>query len=242
VPRAELQNRCVTVEYFLDEQAERAEREPIKRGIRDARHRIMSAMAVVIQEYLTARVDPVARKIVLSVNPVQRFVEHFREVCYLLIAFGRVMQGAEGGDSWAAKIIHEWDDAIRKNRADNAPSSEYEEPIRQHIGGVDHVAKINPYTWEGRVGTLHIVEPATLYSYLQCMKTPDLHGNASQFSKRLRNDAKLFQRCAILYDEERGRRIPELARKGNQRFVGVFIPAKASASDQPTTASSTVSV
>jgi len=241
VPRAELQNRCVTVEYYLKEGAPRAEREPIKRSIRDSRNRIMSALAVVIQEYLTTRVDPEAREIVAGVNPVQRFVEHFREVCYLLIAFGRVTQGAELGDPWAAKIISEWDAAIRQNRADNAPSSEYEEPIRQNIGMVEHVATKDPYTCEGRVGTLHIVEPAALYSYLQYVKTPDLPTTAAQFSKRLRNDAKLFQRCAMLYDDEKGKRIPELARKGEQRVVGVFIPAKVTPAEPTPPASPPVS-
>jgi hypothetical protein len=225
VSRSELQNRIVEVEYFLRDGSDRMERGPFKEAINKQRNRIMSTLAVVLQEYLNVRVDPAARRFAFSVNPVPRFGEHFRELCYLLIGFARLRNGS-AGDAWAQGIIHGWDAAIQavSSSFEVDTSSEYEAPIREVIRTVPGVRAIQ-HDHNDRHGMLYITEAESLLTALRGLDRKDLPlpVTAKQFGNRLSTEAGKFRRCAVLRDPE-GKRIPELKRNGDVRPLGVWMP------------------
>lgn len=231
VHKAELHDRCIDVKYFLTEDQERLKRGVLERSIVESRHCIMSALVVVLQEYLTTRQDPVARQLLAFVNPIDRFSEHFEEVCYLLIAFGRILHGGAAGDAWAVKLIHEWDRAIRDTRGDEALDvavSALEAPV---LGAAMDGHIPVPFTWLDRPGKLYTVFPGDVLAALQRnLALRDLPTEPGQLVERL--ESEHFERFVFLT----ARTIAEdgkplglkgtgvLRRRESGQPVGVWVP------------------
>jgi hypothetical protein len=223
VHKAELHDRCIDVKYLLTADQERLKRGALERAIVEERHRILSALTVVLQEYLTTRLDPAARRIIAFVNPIDS--EHFEEVCYLLVAFGRVTRGVDAGDAWAAKLIAEWDAVIRDTRGDDAgdvPVSALEAPVLEMMGGKQSVL----FQWQGSPGRLYIVFPGDILSALQRnLALRDLPTEPGQLVQRL--ESEHFERFVFLTSrtvDADGVPIPELKRRERGQPVGVFVP------------------
>jgi hypothetical protein len=230
VHKAELHDRCIDVKYFLTAGQKRLKRGRLERLIVESRNRIMSALVVVLQEYLTTRVDPVAREILASVNPIDRFSEHFEEVCYLLVAFGRVALGADG-DAWAKEIIAAWDRAIRETRGDealDAPVSALEAPVL--AAAMDGHIPV-PFRWQERPGKLYIVFPGDVLAALQRnLALRDLPTEPGQLVERL--ESEHFERFVFLTARTSGEDGKPLGLKGtgilrrreSGQPVGVWVP------------------
>ena len=220
VRKAELHDRCVEVRYFLADGQERLDRDQLERDIVAARNRIMAAIPVVIREYLTVRVDP---NVHIGVRPIDRFNRHFRELCCLLIAYGRVMQRDGDGDKWAMEHIHAWDAEIRSSRTgdsdDGALVSPLEDPILYFIKECQEKQIEFEYPRDsGRRGTLHIVSPSALLGTLQRQRIPGLvlPAEPAAFGRRLRNET--FERFKLLGHDH------GVPRNNAGQRVGVFVP------------------
>ena len=235
----ELKDRCVTVKYFIDEKLIKQEgrrklkRTKVEREIVDARDEMMSAIVIVISEYLKTRQDLTAQRIAGGVNPIDRFSEHFEELCYLLVAFGRVMYGMEAGDAWATQIIDVWDAVIMEAREEggaDVSASPLEAPILEWISK----ASSKPYTWEGRPGKLYLAFPKFLLLELQ--RNPalmrDLPKEPGQLVNRLRSSA--FEGFVFLDKNSQDSTVPGAKRLGEKdcilyrrtkgQPVGIFVP------------------
>jgi hypothetical protein len=225
VRKAELQDRCVDVKYFLAKDHARIDRDELEHKIIASRSHIMTSLAVVLQEYFSVRTDPAVK---IGVSPIDRFNRHFRELCYLLIAFGRVMYGDGEGDVWAMKHVHIWDNEIRQTReagSSDAPVSPYEDHILHVIGMCK--GKRVPFKYNGRSGQLHIVYPGALLGELQRERVPirDMPTDPGGLSNRLRGER--FDRIAYLTKDSKdddGNAIAGLSRTENGQPVGVFVP------------------
>jgi hypothetical protein len=212
VVREELHKRCVDIDYAVS--GEFIGRREIESAIRRERHTILSALALVLQEYLVVRVDP---EVHIGVNPIPRFEEHFTELARLLVAFGRVM-GRE--DGWAMGIIHGWNDVL-KDRGESDAANPLEVPILQVIDLLKGVAKHERWVYENRTGTLWVTDAGTLLSALQQLRIPGLSLPVEPrgFGKRLRSDR--FQRFAVLGDGDSD--AEELRRTKEGRRIGFFV-------------------
>lgn len=210
VVRNELHERCVNVEYAV--RGAFIGRGEIESAIRRERHTMLSALALVLQEYLSVRVDP---EVHIGVNPIPRFEEHFNELARLLAAFGRVM-GRE--DGWAMGIINGWDQVLQPRGEPDAVSP-LEAPILQVIGKLAGVVRHDGFGHGNVTGTLWVTDAGTLLSALQQLGIPGLPLPVEPrgFGKRLRSDR--FQRFTVL-DEESG--VDELRRAKDGRRIGVF--------------------
>lgn len=227
VRKAELQDRCVDVKYYLSANQPRIDRDELERNIIATRNRVMSALVIVVREYLSVRFDP---EVHIGVNPIDRFSRHFRELCYLLIAFGRVMYGAGVGDNWAMEHIHVWDQEIRQTREDGSadvPVSPYEDHIIHVIASCK--AKSVPFKHDERSGTMYIVYPGALLGALQRERVPirDMPTDPGGLSNRLRGER--FERIVFLDKDAKdvdGKPIPGLSRTRDGQPVGVFVPKR----------------
>jgi hypothetical protein len=223
VHKAELHDRIVKVKYFLKGGQERLDRDALEDTQRAARNRIMSAMPVVLREYLRVRIDP---KVSIEARPIDRFNRHFRELCYLLIAYGRVTRGADAGDTWAKDIIQAWDHEIRDTRddgADDAPVSALEAPVLEIVtnNGTGHLPI--PFTWEGRRGKMYIVHPGDLLLALKrnLAIQRNLPEEPAQFSQRLGSER--FERFVVIRNTKE-RPVEELKRNSQGARIGIFVP------------------
>jgi hypothetical protein len=222
VPRDELKSRCVWVDYFLPEGGKRTKRKKVEDAIRNERHAMFSALAEVLREYLTVREDPAAHEIAHSINPIPRFVEHFIEVCYLLIAYCRVRYGAGAGDALASEIIHGWTAIQRDEDSDETVTSSLEEHVLHVLGSRECDARCDDtFEWNGQRGVLYIVYSSALLGALQRQRIAglDLPNDANGMTARLRSDT--FQRFKVLGEKDG---VPVLKR-GNQGVrLGIFVP------------------
>ncbi len=214
VVRQELHERCVDIEYAV--RGKVIGRAEIESAIRQERHTIIAALALVLQEYLSVREDP---EVHIGVNPIPRFEEHFTALARLLVALGRVM-GRE--DAWAMGIIHGWNDAL-KNRGESDAANPLEAPILQVIGQLKAVGKHEPFVHGERTGTLWVTDAGTLLSALQQLAIPGLSLPVEPrgFGKRLRSDR--FHRFVVLDDGNSD--ADELRRTKDGRRIGVFVPS-----------------
>lgn len=223
VQRAELHDRIVKVKYFLTEKQERLDRDKLEDMQRTARNRIMSAIPVVLQEYLRVRIDP---KVSIDARPIDRFNRHFRELCYLLVAYGRVTRAGDAGEAWASDIIRAWDDAIRETRddgAEDAPISSLEAPILEIVTSNGTGQVPIRFTWEDRKGRLYVVHPGDLLLALKrnLALQRDLPQEPAQFSQRLGSER--FERFAVIRNTKE-RPVPELKRNSEGARIGIFVP------------------
>jgi hypothetical protein len=228
VCRNELYDRCVEVKYALAKDQPRIDRDELEDKITAARTKISSALVVAVQEYLWVRGDP---SLHIDVKPIDRFNRHFREVCYLLIAFGRLMYGDEGGTSWAMKHIAAWGEEIRKNRKDGdaAPVSALEGPILHAIrNGECEFKTLQGFQFHGQHGTLYVLFPGELLHALQRQHTGlKLPVDAGGMGRRLHNDREQFQRFHVVFhdsDDSTAQKV--LSRKNSGQPVGIFIPGE----------------
>jgi len=223
VHKAELHDRCVEVKYFLKKGQPRLKQKKIERDIAAARHRILSALAVVLQEYFSTRQDPVAQQLIAGFNPIDRFSEHFEEVCYLLVAYGRTMYGVADGDAWARAIIAVWDAEIRETRdedANDAAVSALEAPVLEMVFNNGRVAV--PYEWQGRPGRMYIVFPGDILAALQHnLALRDLPKEPGGLVKRLMSER--LERWALIRNTT-DHPVPELKRQNGGNPVGVWVP------------------
>jgi hypothetical protein len=223
VHKSELHDRIVKVKYFLTKGQQRLDRDALEDAQRSTRNQIMSALAVVIQEYLRVRVDP---KVSITARPIDRFNRHFRELCYLLIAYGRVTRGMDTGDAWARDLIDAWDHEIRETRddgAEDAPVSALEAPILEIVtsNGAGQVSV--PFTWEDRKGRMYIVHPGDLLLALKrnLALQRDLPQEPAQLSQRLGSER--FERFVVVRDTKQ-HPVPELKRVTKGTRLGIFVP------------------
>jgi hypothetical protein len=223
VHKAELHDRCVEVKYYLAKGAPRLKQRKIERTITDARHRMLSALAVVIQEYLTTRVDPAAQRIVTGVNPIDRFSEHFEEVCYLVVAFGRMLYGARDGDAWAEKLIGVWDAEISESRDEDSNDgavSALEAPVLAIVQGLGKLPI--PFTWQERSGRMYIVFPGDILEALQHnLALRDLPKEPGGLVKRLMSER--LERWTLIRNT-REHPVADLKRQDGGQPVGVWMP------------------
>lgn len=208
VPKRELQNRIVAVDYRVA--GEKLRREPIEAEIRRERHSILSALVAVFQHFLRIRGQlPVP-------NAIPNFRENFEADADLLRAFAAV-SGKE--PEWAERIIVGWVAGIGGREVEE---TELEHPICRVVDErLNRVPK--PYSHNGRTGKLYIMTAGELLSEIQNLGTriQSLPSTPRGLSARIRST----QFCAFdILDEDSATDVPELKRKSAARPIGLFFP------------------
>ena len=235
-PKDELKDRCLYVNYWLAKDTPRLDEDAYQKAIGEThRDQIMSALACVVQDYLSVRTDPRIKQWLEGFRPIDRFNRHFWEVCYLLIAYARIMRrdtdyDYTAADDWAMEHIRVWDREIRRARGADAGGtadaevhvSSYEDPILYLIQ--ERRGEPRVYAdWEypkgsGHRGALYAFITSALHGALVREKLPNLQipSDVSQFGARIRGER--FQRFQLLTESDG---VPGHAR--GQR-IGIWIP------------------
>lgn len=211
VPKEELKNRCVRVEYIVS--GEKFDNDEIIREIEAHRDEILSSIVVVLQTYLQIREENKP-----TPNPIPEFKGFFKAVCDLLRAYSQVAGKPEG---WAESIITVWNSNISGREEDGNDLEQkihsvlYEQENTVYATQIEH----KTLEYEGKKGTLYVFQCADLLSLLQKLYHFDqmLPKDASAFSRRLRSSK--FQQFTLL-DEKSG--LEALKRKGTRRVLGLF--------------------
>jgi hypothetical protein len=206
VYKAELEARCVTVEYAVS--GGKIRRGPIESEILQKRHEILSSLMVVLQRYLQIRGG------YQWPNPIDNFEEHFTALCDLLRAFGEVAGKPEG---WAREIISKWDEVI-SNRGE-AEEDQLEQPLLRIFHDFEGRLELcGGVYFEGKRGRLYVTTSAELLSLFQALRLfdRDFPKTANGLSNRL-NSAR-FRGFRFLKTDS----MDELKRKGNKRPIGFF--------------------
>jgi hypothetical protein len=210
VYKAELQARCVEVEYAV--KYGKSNRAAIEYEIEQQRHLIGSSLMNVLQTYLQLKGQ------YSSPNPIQNFEQHFTALCDLLRATGHV---AGKPDGWAEEIIEKWDEVI-SNRGEEE-EDELEHPILRAIEQYkeEYIFKVDEVNFGGKRGKLYVITCDGLLSLLQRLRFYDrqLPVNARGLSRRL-HSAKF--RAFRFLDGESGRELEQLRRTSNKRPIGFF--------------------
>jgi hypothetical protein len=214
VVKAELQERCVEVQYGVSGQ--KLLRAPIEREISELRHEIQSAMIQVLARYFQFRGQrPV------TVNPVPNFEEHFTTLCDLLRAFGEI---AGKPPEWADEIIHVWNATILS--ADEQ-EDDLEHPITRVINECvstwpDTRLKEELFTYEGLNGELYVTTARDLLTFLQKLNLRNLAlpQNAQGLSRRLKSCR--FSSLKFLPTDTPG--VAGLKRTSGKKPIGFFRP------------------
>jgi len=207
VPKQELQARCVTVEYLI--RSEHIDRASIEREICRCRHKILSALTIVLAKYLEIR----GRH--RNPNPRPNLSENFAAVADLLRAFEEVAEKPKG---WAEQIITVWASEIGEREPEE---NELEHPIcRAAHEGLKCRPNVN---YNGRTGSLYFTNCGELLTVLQKLNLPDrsLPKTPEGLGRRLRN--RRFLSFEVI-DEKSRPSIPELRRTGRARLLGLFFP------------------
>jgi hypothetical protein len=148
VVRAELQNRCMNIEYEVPGNA-RLKRAPIEEEISERRMEILSALVPVLRRYLAIRRENIA-----TPNPIPEFEEHFTALCYLLRAYADV---AGEAPDWAENIISVWGKTL--DRTDSDDGGELEETLLYVLtSGTNLSPEVHPHKHGGVSGTLYVTE------------------------------------------------------------------------------------
>jgi hypothetical protein len=244
VPTPELNDRCLEVKYVLSDDTPRLDDRKYHKEMADARDRIMCAMVCVIEDYLWIRTDPGIAKWVESFTPIDRFKGHFWEVCYLLIAYARIMKHTrvhgvyeyQLADEWAMEQIRVWDREIRRARGGTADSadgatgttnakqvSSYEDPILHIIQTKKCEMKLfEDFEYpkgSGKRGTCYAFITSALHGALNRERqlfNLEIPPEVRQFGSRIR--AEHFQRFRLL-DQSDGVPGSSLGQR-----IGVWIP------------------
>ncbi len=238
-PKDELKDRCLYVNYWLAKDTPRLDEDAYHQAIKEThRDRIMSALACVVQDYLSVRADPRIKQWLEGFRPIDRFNRHFWEVCFLLIAYARIMRRTDdhdytAADEWAAEQIRVWDREIPRARGASTGGdgvaaveenvSSYEEPIlhliRENKGEPKLYADFEYPKGSGRLGALHAFIASSLHGALVREKLPNLRipDEVRQFGARIRGEH--FVRFRLLTESDG---VP--SHRAGQR-IGVWIPA-----------------
>ena len=223
VPKEELKNRCVYVEYAVPTM--KTDCEPIEAAIQAERDVIGSALLRVVQEYLRIRFLPVE----LPECPIPGFQAHFGALCRLLIAFGKV---AEKPDRWALDIIDVWCEHVRPASREGDDSDALETLIDSfldrvfdsHSGTPEGRVKHFPLEWRGQRGVLYRMTASTLLMGLAAqnggLRVP-LPQDEAALGRRLRSTT--FRAFEFL-DERFVSEVPQLRRQAASRYIGFFVP------------------
>ncbi len=231
--KAELQDRCVEVEYNAHE-LERAKfpQDAIRRAITQNRHRMLSALVPVLQQFLKinqeGRTAPVPESLA-------RFSGNFTAVCNLLRAYAVI---AEKPADWSEGIIEKWIETITIE-SHEAAGDELETLIQQFlrvlaqepIPGTNGTAR-DPKTYvesensvqhKGQKGWLTVT---TCEQLMEWFHTQDRHSkvipkNTVGLGRRVRS---LKSRTFKVLHENNAPELPQLKRKNSQRFIGFFEP------------------
>lgn len=210
VVKAELQKRCVNIEYAP--RAPMLKRAPIEKEINQRRDDIGSALVLVLRRYLEIR----GAEHDLP-NPIPEFEEHFTELCVLLLAYADV---AGKSREWAEALIEAWNRTLTSQELED---NDLEQPLlrvfREHPNDLlqERVAR------DGREGTLFVTEAAHLLTLLQRLDIQELilQRNASGLGRRLRSSKfKAFE----LLDAESAPEYECLKRRSETRPIGFFVP------------------
>lgn len=223
--KAELQNRCVNVEY--DRNGSTAlRRGPIEREIQELRHLIGSAMMPVLRRYFEISAEGRT-----TPNPKPEYEEHFSALCNLLRAFGDVAGKPSG---WAEEIIAAWDQTLRDEEPeddelesliagvlDSAGSSGSNGPL-DCAGDPGPFGSIGEIVFHGQRGTLYRTEAARLLRHLHHLGgRMQIPRNASGLSHRLKSSR--FTAFQVLFPET-APEVPEMKRTRKGRPIGFFVP------------------
>jgi hypothetical protein len=211
VVKAELQKRCVNIEYAP--RMPMLKRAPIEKEVNQRRHEISSALLLVLSRYLEIR----AAEHDLP-NPIPEFEEHFTEICILLKAYGDV---AGKSREWANTLIDAWDRTLTSQELED---NDLEQPFLRVFREFKPSFHIERVTRKGREGTLYVTEAAQCLTLLQRLEIPDLilQKNASGLGRRLRsNKFKAFE----LLDADSAPEYECLKRTAEVRPIGFFVPS-----------------
>ena len=215
--RAELQERCVNVEFCVN--SKKVGREDAERAVVEHRDEMLSALVPVLQRFLAVR-----REHRNTPNPFSgNFDAHFTTLCDLLRAFGDV---AGKPDGWAKQLIAAWDRIIRQRSDGEDEESELEYHVREILlRAIPQDVQRKQTKLRGRAGTLYIVSRcAFLLSELQ--RRPGLLAllpkNPNGLSNRLSSEK--FQGFLVVRESDAPEH-KELKRKAGCRPIGFFIPS-----------------
>jgi hypothetical protein len=213
VYKAELQNRCVEVQYRLTGPA--IARDGIEREIREHRNEISSAMIPVLQRFLQIRSE-----LRPTPNPIPNFSEHFCALCDLLRAYEQIAGKPAG---WSERIILAWERTLRQKEAEE---EELEHPILR-VFRESNLIELGYWSeaqisWHGRPGRLLYGGCSPLLGALQQLNLHDckLPRTGEALGRRLRSGN--FRAFKVL-DEQSAPELAMLKRTAEQRGpVGIF--------------------
>ena len=219
--KAELEARCVEILFSINGQ--KVAPEGIQRQISGARGRMNSALARVLQRFLSIRKEQR-----LTPNTLPGFDEHFTALCDLLRAFGEV---AGKPERWAEEIIGGWDQLLRDS-SDDAEEDGLEFHIRQILFPLlpyppVGVKEIDNVVVRGRRGKLAIVTEGAAHLLAELQRKPglDLRLNPNGFVRRL--SSTKFRSFSFLKSEDASEVVPEvkeLKRTPTCKPIGFFFP------------------
>jgi hypothetical protein len=219
VSKDELQNRTVEVEYLVT--GPKIDRAKIENEIRTCRHGMLTALAHVLQRWLTIRMECGP-----TPDALPNFRENFQTIADLLRAYGEVAKKPEG---WAEGIIAEWAVVLAGKEPDR--EDEFEHPICRVIRERDaHQAEISVSSVEysGRKGKLYVMDWGSLLASLQRLNLRDLPlpKTTNGLSRRVRSGR---YRSFEFLDEEKAPDVPELKHTESRKVLGLFFPEDQSA-------------
>jgi hypothetical protein len=209
VAKAELQSRCVEVNYGVT--GAKSPREPIEQEISECRHEIGSAIMLVLQRYLKVRNEHRP-----TPNPIPDFEEHFGVLCDLLRAYGEI---AGNPPDWAEGIIKDWNAALSAAEPDE---DDLEHPILRVLDDVDTGPPKLAFTHNDAKGTLYVTEAFELLTAFQKLNLRDLSlpKTAQGLSRRLRSCR--FRSLTFLPTDTEG--VAALKRTAHRKPIGFFRP------------------
>lgn len=216
VPKRELQNRCVAVEYHLGGGSHL--RGEIESEITRKRDAICSAMMLVLQRYLSVRAERRP-----TPNPIPNFSEHFTALCDLLRAYGEV---AGKPERWSEELIKAWSSVVDRREQDE-DALEY--PITRVLRekSTDKLSPGDfteyPIRFEGVPGKLYVTDCGALFAALRELNLHDLQlpKSASALGRRIHSATFCSFRVV---DEDKAPDIPMLRRSARKRPIGFFVP------------------
>lgn len=230
--KAEVIDRIVEVSYNA-QRRDRANfrRKDISIGIAGSRNRILSALMAVLQQFF--RMEKQDQDIQVP-ESLARFGDNYRTLVGLLHAYAQVAGKPPG---WADDIVKVWSETITI-QSNQGGVDELEQAVqqllrsqaREQLPGMGPLSNPSQYnesctsiTYQGQAGTLTVL---TCEQLMDGLRNQDRYNNAiprrvAALGRRLRN---LRSPTLRVLDEQNAPELPQLKRKKNQRFIGLFEP------------------
>jgi hypothetical protein len=221
VVKAELQARCVTVQYAKSgHSANSSEREEIEREISALRHEIGTAMMNVLARYPLIREERRP-----TPNPKPNFRGHFTALCDLLRAYGEVTRKPP---EWAEDLIQQWNTTLLDGNEEDADDNELEQPIKRVLKDYMNPPLLTEppaveeyvFSYQGVPGMLYVTTASNLLTCLQKLRIPNLTLPKNARGLRCRLNSCRFQELQFLPTDA-----PEvgiLKRSGAARPIGFW--------------------